>query len=353
MDYFVTNPSTGRTPQPRLPGDWRPRYDAVMPKRTNPFQQLVYLIQEQLRDRPDTVVTESKMLVDRNTGKKREADIVVDCTVNSAPLVIAFECRSSRSRKPTIEWVEQMLKKHEHLSDKLVLVANRAFSADAIDLARREGADTVELSAATKMDWPARIDQYTNLFVATFDFQIVTFTVVPDAPEDAPRFAGDHTIRLTDKWGKGCPVADAVESLVANHELFGRRVMELWYARPLEQRLPEHTVTVEYPPPADQPMTLSQGTLSYPLKKLVITVRAKIGAVPLAMVQAGYKGMRVMHGAATPHSGHLVGQTMRLVLTEQPGQAPKGAMMVSGAKSAEPPLVRTLQFEDPAKPVSG
>jgi hypothetical protein len=122
-----------------------------LPQRTNEFQQLVYLIQEQLKDRPDMVVTESKVLVDRNTGKKREADIVVESSLNGINFVLAFDCRR-RSRKPTIEWVEQQIQKHAHLSDKLVLVANRPFTANAIDLARRVGVDTIELSEATKVN---------------------------------------------------------------------------------------------------------------------------------------------------------------------------------------------------------
>jgi hypothetical protein len=241
--------------------------------------------------------------------------------------------------------VEQMVKKHEHLSDKLVLVANYAFSADAIDLARREGVDTVELSEATKMDWPARIDQYTNLFLATFEFQILGFTAEPNYPEGSPGFSGDETIHLTDMWGKGCPITAAVESLVSNHQQFGQRVMEIWYARPLEQRRVDHTVTVEYLPPPNEPMTISQGSLAFPLRKLVIRVNAKIGTARLPMGQSGFKDMRVVHGAATLDCGHLVGQTMHFVLTEQQGLPPKGAMMVAGSKG-EPSIVRTLQFEN-------
>jgi hypothetical protein len=69
-----------------------------MPKRTNAFQQLVYLIHRQLRDRPDTVVTESKMLRDWVTGEETEADIAVESVVHGVPFVLAFECRESNRR---------------------------------------------------------------------------------------------------------------------------------------------------------------------------------------------------------------------------------------------------------------
>ena len=65
-----------------------------MPKRTNEYQQLVYLIHEQLKDRPDTVVTESKMLIDRVTGDECEADVIVDTVASGVPIVIAVDCRT-------------------------------------------------------------------------------------------------------------------------------------------------------------------------------------------------------------------------------------------------------------------
>ena len=111
----------------------------------------------------------------------------MESAVSGIDFTLAFECRS-RSRRPTIEWVEQQIKKHEHLSDKLVLVSAQPFTRRAADLARREGADTIELSAATRVDWLARIEQYKRLLFATFDFQIKSFTAEYRSPDDARRF---------------------------------------------------------------------------------------------------------------------------------------------------------------------
>ena len=47
----------------------------AMPKRTNEFQSLIYLIQSQLTK--DATVTESGMLVDKDTGDLAEVDVVV------------------------------------------------------------------------------------------------------------------------------------------------------------------------------------------------------------------------------------------------------------------------------------
>jgi len=311
-----------------------------MPRRTNPFQQLVYLIQEQVKDRPDTVVTESKMLVNRNTGRRREVDIAVETTVNGVPFTLAVECRKG-SRKPTVEWVERMLKKHEYLSDKLVLVANRRFTAEAADLGRREGAETVEAGDATRLDWRARIDQYVKLVFATFDFTLKTFTVEYDTPPGASRFSNDAMVMLTDKWGKSAPLDQAILTLMSDHDQFGKRVMELWQQKPAEHRKPEHTVTLEYLPPADEPMMVSQGTLSYSLKKLVMIVAARVGEAPLDIDHTAYRGVRVAHGSGTMRSGSLLGQTVRFVMTEEQGKSPKAAVMLSGLNGTDRTLVRT------------
>jgi hypothetical protein len=320
-----------------------------MPQRSNEFQQLVYLIQEQLRDRANTTVTESRMLTDRNTGKKREADIAVESTVNGVPLIIAFECRG-RSRKPTIEWVEQMIKKHQYLSDKLVLVANHAFVADAVDLAKREGVETVELSAATKLDWPAMIDRYTQLLFATVEFTVRTFTVEYDCPEGAPRFA-NQTLDVVDVRGGRASLPDAVQMIVSQFDSFGKPVMDLWYQKPLTERRSEHTVTMQYVPPTNEPMNLIQGALSYPLQKLVVTIDARIGQAALDLKHAGYKQMQLAHGSATLADGSMDGQSVRFVMTEQQGQLPKATVILGADKGLERATVRVgeLSPDGPAQ----
>jgi len=72
-----------------------------MPKRSNEFQQLVYLIQQQTAD--EATVTESKELVDRQTKAKVEVDIVIEAIANEFPIIISLEVRN-RKRSATVEW---------------------------------------------------------------------------------------------------------------------------------------------------------------------------------------------------------------------------------------------------------
>ena len=320
-----------------------------MPQRTNEFQQLVYQIQHQLKDRPDTVVTESKMLVDRNTGKLREVDIAVECRVNDVPFIIALECRS-RSRGPAIDWVEQAIKKHEHLSDKLVLVANRDFSPDALDIARREGVDTVVLGDADSTDWCARIDQYKNLFFATFEFEVKSYSIEYEYPPGATLFDINSIIEVTDVNGIKGPLALAVDTLVRSPDVFLKRAAKLWYDRPLDQRRHDHTITTEFEIAADKPMMLSQGTLFYPLRKVKIEVAAKIAEAPLALNQTAYKETRVVHGKATLVSGNKAAESVHFVMTETQGQAPKATIIVLTPTGATTGPARTVHLE-PTDPI--
>lgn len=114
----------------------------AIPQRSNSFQRLVYLIHRTLS--PAWDVSESVELLDRQTGKKREVDIVVRGPVGPHPFVIGIEC-VARKRKADIEWVEQQAKKHETLTDKLILVSERGFYRDAAVKAKLLGIQTYTL----------------------------------------------------------------------------------------------------------------------------------------------------------------------------------------------------------------
>jgi hypothetical protein len=120
---------------------------SAMPKRSNNFQRLVYLIQRTLS--PNWEVSESVELLDRQTGKRREVDVVVRGNAGPHPLVIGIEC-VARKRKATIEWVEQQAKKHETLTDKLILVSERGFYRDAEAKAKLLGIQTHTLGLLLK-----------------------------------------------------------------------------------------------------------------------------------------------------------------------------------------------------------
>ena len=80
---------------------------------------------------PGVTVTESKFLHDPDLGP-REVDIVVEAEADGDPVVISIEV-NEKSRRASVEWVEQQIEKHRRLpTNKLVLVSRAGFSRTAL-----------------------------------------------------------------------------------------------------------------------------------------------------------------------------------------------------------------------------
>lgn len=129
-----------------------------MPKRTNPFQQLVHLIEHQLA-RHEATVTESKEFVDQVTGQKREVDIAIETKVGAHPFVFGIEC-IDRGRPADVTWIEQIAGKHQDLVgvNKTIAVARNGFTKPALIKAAQRKIDAFALGEANEADWV----KYTN-----------------------------------------------------------------------------------------------------------------------------------------------------------------------------------------------
>ena len=141
-----------------------------MPQRTNDFQTLVALIEAQLAP-AGARVSQSKLLSDWRTGKKREVDIVIEVEVSGKPIVISVECRDHR-RRADQRWIDELTGKFEHLpTDKIVAVARAGFSQAALDAAAKVGIFCLTFEQATTSNWslmanlPRRIEFVSQLLV--------------------------------------------------------------------------------------------------------------------------------------------------------------------------------------------
>jgi len=100
-----------------------------MPKRSTPFQAIVYLVRQHYAG-PGVTVTESKFLHDPIVGG-REVDIVVEAEADGDPVIISVEV-NQKGRRASVEWVEQQIEKHRRLpTNRLVLVSRAGFSRNA------------------------------------------------------------------------------------------------------------------------------------------------------------------------------------------------------------------------------
>ena len=70
-------------------------------------------------------MTESKFLTDSVLGITREVDIAIEGEVDGDPIVISVEI-IERSRRASVNWVQQMIRKHLYLSTNLLLLASKS-----------------------------------------------------------------------------------------------------------------------------------------------------------------------------------------------------------------------------------
>lgn len=121
-----------------------------MPKRSNEFQKLVFLLKQQLVD--GASVSESRMLNDIVTGTEREVDIHIETVISSHPVTVSIEC-IDRKRAADIKWVEEMKAKHERLpTNALVLISRKGFSSEAIKVAKTYNIQTLTFDETTEDD---------------------------------------------------------------------------------------------------------------------------------------------------------------------------------------------------------
>ena len=112
-----------------------------MPKRSNDFQKLIFLVKQHVSD--VAKVTESKMLQDLITGSKREVDICIESFIAGHDIIVSIEC-VDHSRKADVTWVEKMKSKHERLrTNALMLVSKTGFSSEANRVAKTYGFETM------------------------------------------------------------------------------------------------------------------------------------------------------------------------------------------------------------------
>jgi hypothetical protein len=132
-----------------------------MPKHSNDFQKLIYLIRLQLED--NATVTESKFLHDNAANVEREVNIVIEAQVDEYSIIISIECHG-RGRVANAKWVEQMAVKHETLPiDKLILISKSGFSDIALRKAKAQGIQAMTLTQAIQADWDMLIERIYQL----------------------------------------------------------------------------------------------------------------------------------------------------------------------------------------------
>lgn len=281
-----------------------------MPARSNDFQRLIFLIQKQLATSPLVSVTESKMLRDPRDGKSREVDVVVEFAQHGAPFVLAIECRDT-SRKLTVEHVEQLTKKHEARSDKLIIVSRRGFAKSAAELASLNRVEAVTLEAATEVDWTAYVEKFDDLRLGMFTLHVDNCFIDYRRPADQSALLDlTKDCEFTNARGRAS-LRQYMNDLV-QHDKVRLPVTEAWFSQPSSQRKEAFNFNFEYKP--TEPLVIMQNGASFLVVAIRANVSAKVATGRLVLSPISFMKKNLLHGSATLSDSD--GKPVQMVITQ-------------------------------------
>lgn len=280
-----------------------------MPKRTNPFQHLVALIERQLASDSQRV-EESALLRDPRTGDERETDIAIYATVGAHEVVVAIECQD-RSRPAGVQWIDQLVGKYSLTGYRVVAVSRAGFSKNALCQAKAHRIETMTLDEAETVAWPSVVARLGPFTLTSFLRPYLTgVTVVSDDPGLRARLneVPLPTAKLVNPEG-------AVSSLL---EWVRHRVDDEALVKKLEEEAftDSGTVaTIEIPLNDGVLLQLADGT-RHSIHRIDITVKCRKEVTPVPMTLAAYGEAQVSFGSATSF-----GRDVRFVATQRPGES--------------------------------
>ncbi|MES2125213.1 MAG: hypothetical protein V4503_11060 [Gemmatimonadota bacterium] len=212
-----------------------------MPKRTNEFQQLVYLLKKQLAG--DAMVTESKFLRDRISGLETEVDICIEVTTAGHGVILSLECTDER-RKATIEWVREMYGKHASLPTNALILASRSgFTKGALATATGLGIATMDLQHDDAEVVDRVLGSSGSLWGKVVEFRPTKVVVTVQLPEGKhERVRADDDIHVFNVSAERVGTIRGCVEQAFQHDGLRRSV--------IRDAIPEHTsFVVEWEPP--------------------------------------------------------------------------------------------------------
>lgn len=171
-----------------------------MPKRTNAFQKLVFLVKTHVA--AGATVTESKPLLDLLTGEPREVDICIQSAVAGHDVIVSIEC-NSKGRKAHVGWVEEMKAKHERLpTSALVLISRSGFSREAAEVAKKYGIHAFALNSVTKDVASRLFAESGSLWSKAFSLNplkvLIKVPAIEGLPAEQVSVSPENTVYLSD-----------------------------------------------------------------------------------------------------------------------------------------------------------
>jgi hypothetical protein len=322
-----------------------------MPKRTNTFQRLIYVIQHKLSN--EAVVTESKMLPNIHSGSLVEVDVVIETETGGIPVVVSVECTTSDSRAATVEWVREMIGKHQDLpTNKLVLVSGSSFSDEAVRIALAHNIEAITFNEANSYDWSNMLSTLVdnpNLNIARFDIKVRSWSVKFDELEkekikSKENLSFDVTCKI---YGPSRELLGTVQQL-GHSMLQDKRMVERIIHRWVKYRKDEFQLTWNSP---DGTEIADIDGNKYRFRAFVIDGYCDIESTPVSLTPGTYGATQIVYGHVPDIFTRSTGEVM-VVFTEREGEEPKGALGFSsgsGFGKAIFPINKPYTTYDPSQ----
>ncbi|MEO6973240.1 MAG: hypothetical protein ABI135_07480 [Rhodoferax sp.] len=295
-----------------------------MPKRSNDFQRLIYLIRLNLAN--GATVTESKMMRDRLTKSYREVDVVIKGKVGSQPVVVCVECRDHK-RVADIGWIDAMKAKHDRLDTNVLLLASSAgFTKEATAVAAKYGIELFTLESLDTVDLPSLIGPDGSLWHKTYELSAskVSVRVAKGVGLEVETIAStpDNLIYLED-GSELCQAKDLVDKMLNSEGVRD------YLAR--EGREEHLFFEFRWEPPSDQLgkplyMTKLEPRAFRPIECIRVVGRIKIQVAQFGMKHGRLGSIRVAWGKAK-----IAGRDAMAVATQTPSGETKLSINVQGS----------------------
>ena len=304
-----------------------------MPKRSNPFQRLIHLIESQLAPE-GAAVEESDEVVDKATGKTTEVDVTVTYIAARVTKRTLIECRD-RARKDDVQWIRELYGKCATLNfDRSVAVSRRGFSEQAVQLAKFFRIETLSLEAAEHTDWAAKLRALRSLVTVEDVFIPESFDLLPvsSPPPSIAAALNVNSQKLRIALPSEPPSGEGpAERVVVLDDLILELLNGSDQRRFVAQRCaesPDGIARVELDLPAGSKAVGKRGR-RWPISGLRVKFRCLERSTEVALQHHTYGDLAVAIGAGTAATGPI-----EVAVTQAPGAPPKGSVrMVSGGRS--------------------
>jgi hypothetical protein len=311
----------------------RSTYNLLMPKRTNPFQQLVHLIEHQLAPH-DATVTESKEFLDRETGEKREVDIVIERKSGIHPFVIGIECRDHK-RPADSTWIERIASKHQDIGiNKTIAVSRSGFYNPALIKAKKWKIDTLTLSEAKESDWVTYTSRLRRLETMSIETPVAQCNEIrvqvlpPSSPPypPPPVFGSEESMIIYDSADNSVGnVKQVVDSVIRTDPNFRAHIEEkATYNADVAFDFNIRALDELY-------YVFDTSGTKHRLAQIVLRGTCRLETSTLPLERANYETASVLHGSAE----HM-GQEVQVSWTEQDDGSLMFGVRFGAPKTPEP-----------------